>query len=338
MNDINVARQALLARDASKVLGSADLETRNKALHAMADALIDNETVILEANQLDIADARENGIRENIIDRLMLDHERLAACGDALRELADLDEVLGEVIDEREIAEGIQMQQVRVPLGVVGMIYEARPNVTCDAAGIGVKTGNAMLLRGGSLARQTNAVLVDVLAEALKAQGLPSASIQAVDARDRASASDMMGMRGMIDLLIPRGGPGLITSVVENSKVPVIETGTGNCHIYIEKSADIDMARDIVVNAKCQRPSVCNAAESLLIDASIVDEVFAEVLPALTDRGVTLVVDPDYVDKARFHSSDSALIRAATEEDYGTEYLDLIISVKVVEGVEQAVE
>ena len=304
----------------------------------MAEALAAHEAEILAANQADIDAARAAATRENLIDRLMLDHGRLAACADALRELAQLDDVLGEVLDRRTIAEGIELTQIRVPLGVVGMIYEARPNVTCDAAGIGIKTGNAMLLRGGSMAATTNAVLVEVLQGALERSGLPADAIQAVDASDRATATEMMGMRGLIDLLIPRGGVGLIASIVENSNVPVIETGTGNCHVFVEKTADLDMARSIVVNAKCQRPSVCNAAESLLIDRAIAEEFLALVVPELVAEGVALAVDPDYVVLVRGLEGDNAQIAEATDEDYATEYLDLKLSIKVVDGVAEAVD
>jgi len=304
----------------------------------MAEALAAHEAEILAANQADIDAARAAATRENLIDRLMLDHGRLAACADALRELAQLDDVLGEVLDRRTIAEGIELTQIRVPLGVVGMIYEARPNVTCDSAGIGIKTGNAMLLRGGSMAATTNAVLVEVLQGALERSGLPADAIQAVDASDRATATEMMGMRGLIDLLIPRGGVGLIASIVENSNVPVIETGTGNCHVFVEKTADLDMARSIVVNAKCQRPSVCNAAESLLIDRAIAEEFLALVVPELVAEGVALAVDPDYVVLVRGLEGDNAQIAEATDEDYATEYLDLKLSIKVVDGVAEAVD
>ncbi|MCL2491673.1 MAG: glutamate-5-semialdehyde dehydrogenase [Coriobacteriia bacterium] len=338
MGETDVVGQSYLARDASQILGSADLDTRNTALRAMADALLEHEDTILAANQNDIDAARADGTNENLIDRLMLDHDRLVDIAEALRELADLPDVLGEIVDERTIVDGIRMKQVRVPLGVVGMIYEARPNVTCDAAGIGVKTGNAMLLRGGSLARRSNAAIIDVLQGSLIKSGLPAQSVQAIDASDRSTATEMMGMRGLIDLLIPRGGAGLIASVVENSKVPVIETGIGNCHIYVEKTADLDMARAIVINAKCQRPSVCNAAESLLIDREIAENVLTILVPALVEKGVALAVDPRYIEFAKAQTSSDAMVREATEEDYGTEYLDLMMSVKIVEDVREAVD
>jgi len=337
MDQSCVREQAHRARDASKRLGCASLDERNSALESMADALVAHEDEIIAANKTDIDAARTKGTRENLIDRLMLDHERIAACAEALRELSRLDDVLGEVLDQRAIAQGIALTHIRVPLGVVGMIYEARPNVTCDAAGIGVKTGNAMLLRGGSMASTTNAVLVEVLRDALERAGLPGDCIQAVDASDRATATEMMGMRGLIDLLIPRGGAGLIASIVENSNVPVIETGTGNCHVYVEKTADLDMARSIIVNAKCQRPSVCNAAESLLIDKDIANQTLEIVVPALISEGVALAVDPEYFDLVRALAGDDANVVEATDEDYATEYLDLTLSIKVVDDVAEAV-
>ena len=338
MGTQSVREQALRAREASQVLGVSEIAVRNGALHAMADALSSHEDEILRANQDDIDRARRAQTRESLIDRLMLNHQRLVECADALRQLAHLDDVLGEVIDRRVIACGIEMEKIRVPLGVIGMIYEARPNVTCDAAGIGIKTGNAMLLRGGSLAASTNAILIRVLSDACVTVGLPDDSLQAIDASDRATATEMMGLRGLIDLLIPRGGAGLIASIVENSKVPVIETGTGNCHVYIEKSADLDMARAIVINAKCQRPSVCNAAESLLVDRAIASDAFKTIIPALIEAGVEVLVDKDDVSLAQSAVADETIIGIATAQDFATEFLDMKISVKVVEDILEAIE
>lgn len=336
-----VAAQAAAARHAAAKLGSATSDARNAALLAMADALVSHEAEILAANQKDVDAAREKDTRENLIDRLMLTPHRIAECASALRDLCAQKDPIGEVIDGRTIAGGIQMKQVRVPLGVIGIIYEARPNVTVDAAGIAIKTGNAALLRGGSLAKHSNIALLDILRAAVASTGLPANSIQAVDASDRSSADEMMALHGAIDVLIPRGGAGLIASVVANSKVPVIETGTGNCHIYIHESANVDMARNIVVNAKCQRTSVCNAAESLLIDRSVADEVLSVVAPALFEQGVELIVDDEIMLKVAdlLESTDveTAGVTLATEEDWGTEYLDLKMSVKLVGGVEEAV-
>jgi glutamate-5-semialdehyde dehydrogenase len=236
------------------------------------------------------------------------------------------------VVKGHTLPNGIELTQVRVPLGVVAMIYEARPNVTADAAGLCIKTGNAVILRGGSLAVNSNLTMTRVLAESAEASGLPANAIQAIESTEHAAAEELMSLHGLVDVLIPRGGAGLIKSCVENSKVPVIETGTGNCHIYIHESADLDMARRIVVNAKCQRPSVCNAAESLLVDEAVHRDVLPELLTELRTRGVVLYAD----DKTRaLGVADD--IAAATEEDWGTEYHDLRMSVKVVTGLDEAI-
>jgi glutamate-5-semialdehyde dehydrogenase len=268
----------------------------------------------------------------------MLNTERLAGCRQALDALTAAPDVLGEVIDGRTITQGIQMKQVRVPLGVVGMIYEARPNVTIDAASIAIKTGNTILLRGGKIAQGTNDVLVEALRTALKAVNLPEEALQNLDAQSRESGTELMGLHGLVDVLIPRGGEGLIKTVVENSKVPVIETGTGNCHVYLHEACDFDRARDIVINAKCQRPSVCNAAESLLIDEAIADELLPRVMEDLASRGVKLVCDVKSYDLALGLGLSSDQLACATIEDWGREYLDMIITIKVVEGVDQAIE
>lgn len=332
---------AIKAREASVELSVSDNALRVQALHAMADALLEHEDVILAANERDVAVAQSKGTRENLIDRLSLSSERLKDCALALRDLAAQSDPLGEVVDGRTLAGGIRMKQIRVPLGVIGMIYEARPNVTVDAAGIAIKTGNTVLLRGGSMAAQSNAVLIDVLRNAVASVGLSAECIQPVDASNRESADEMMTLHGLIDVLIPRGGAGLIASVVEKSKVPVIETGTGNCHVYVHASADLDMARDIIVNAKCQRPSVCNAIESLLIDRSIAQETIDAVVPALFEHGVELVVDAElmkimvgYLARTNIEAVGVSL---ASEEDWATEYLDLKMSVKLVDGVVEAV-
>ncbi|MCL2746328.1 MAG: glutamate-5-semialdehyde dehydrogenase, partial [Coriobacteriia bacterium] len=225
----------------------------------------------------------------------------------------------------------------RVPLGVVGMIYEARPNVTIDAASIAIKTGNSILLRGGKIAQQTNDVLVEVLRRALLKTGLPEEALQNLDARSRDSADELMKLHGLVDVLIPRGGAGLIKSVVENSKVPVIETGTGNCHAYLHKAAEPEMALSIVMNAKTQRPSVCNAIESLLVDRSVADILLPAILAALADAGVTLVCDEEAKTIASAQNIPEGMLLDASEEDWGTEYLDMTISVKVVSGIDEAI-
>ncbi|MCL2332511.1 MAG: glutamate-5-semialdehyde dehydrogenase [Actinomycetia bacterium] len=346
---MTVDQWAQRARKAAAELGVSSAEQRNAALTAMAQALATGADELLAANARDVEAARAGGTNEGLIDRLMLDHGRLEACAEALLQLRDFPDVLGEVLDERQISGGVEMQQIRVPLGVVGMIYEARPNVTVDSAGIAVKTGNAILLRGGSLARHSNDALIAVLRDALVSAGLPADCVCPIDASSRETSTALMEARGLIDVLIPRGGAGLIASVVEHSKVPVIETGTGNCHIYIEQTADAQMALGIVVNAKCQRPSVCNAAESLLIDRAILESVLPGIVSALHERGVTIVADDESYPVAARALGEAALesgggggsvaigLEHATEEDFGCEYLDLKISVKVVADYREAV-
>ncbi|MCL2881655.1 MAG: glutamate-5-semialdehyde dehydrogenase [Coriobacteriia bacterium] len=346
---MTVQQWASCARTAAVELGVSVAEQRNSALTAMAEALGAHEAELLVANARDVEAARECGTNEGLIDRLMLDHGRLEGCADALLQLREFPDVLGEVIDTRTISGGVEMEQVRVPLGVVGMIYEARPNVTVDSAGIAIKTGNAILLRGGSLARHSNDALIAVLREAIAGVGLSPDCICPIDATSRDTSAALMEARGLIDVLIPRGGAGLISAVVEHSKVPVIETGTGNCHIYIEQTAEAEMATSIVVNAKCQRPSVCNAAESLVIDRAATERVLPQIVRALHERGVTIVADDASYPVAAQTLGEAALadstggsvaigLEHATEDDFGTEYLDLMISVKVVEDYREAVE
>jgi glutamate-5-semialdehyde dehydrogenase len=327
-----VRKLAERARVAAAVLAITSTDERNRALVAMADALLARQDEILAANRADMDTAREKGEAEGILDRLALTPARIGAISDALRAVSLLGDPLGEVVKGHTLPNGIELTQVRVPLGVVAMIYEARPNVTADAAGLCIKTGNAVVLRGGSLAVNSNLTMTRVLAESAEASGLPANAIQAVESTAHAAAEELMSLHGLIDVLIPRGGAGLIKSCVENSKVPVIETGTGNCHIYIHESADLDMARRIVVNAKCQRPSVCNAAESLLVDEAVYRETLPELLTDLRSRGVVLFAD----EKTRaLGVADD--ITAATEDDWGTEYHDLKMSVKVVTGLDEAI-
>jgi glutamate-5-semialdehyde dehydrogenase len=298
----------------------------------MADALLAREVEILAANRADMDAAREKGVADGILDRLELTSARVRAISDALRAVSLLGDPLGEVVAGHTLPNGIELTQVRVPLGVVAMIYEARPNVTADAAGLCIKTGNAVILRGGSLAVNSNLTMTRVLAEAAEGAGLPKHAIQAVESTAHEAAAELMSLHGLVDVLIPRGGAGLIKSCVENSKVPVIETGTGNCHIYVHSAADPEMARRIVVNAKCQRPSVCNAAESLLVDEAVYREVLPGILAELSSNGVELFAD----DKTRALGAVDG-VQAATEDDWGTEYHDLKMSVKVVAGLDEAI-
>jgi len=320
------------AREAATALAITSAEQRNRALLVMAHALTTQQEEILSANNSDLEAARAKGTADGLLDRLELTPARLKSMSEALRALSLLPDPIGEVIEGSTLPNGIELRQVRVPLGVVGMIYEARPNVTADAAGLCLKTGNAVILRGGSLAHQSNLALTRVLANAASGAGMPDGCIQSIESTDHAAAQELMGLHGYIDVLIPRGGAGLIRSVVENAKVPVIETGTGNCHIYIHETADAEMARKIVVNAKVQRPSVCNAAESLLCDEAVYERVLPAILKELEDAGVTL-----YADERTRGLGAVMRIEAATEADWGTEYHELKMSVKIVSGLSEAI-
>lgn len=327
-----VVTLAQKAREAAAILATTSSSQRNRALLAMAHALVAKQDEILAANERDMEAARAKSTPPSLLDRLELNPVRIKAMSEALKSLSLLADPLGEVVSGTRMHNGIWLQQVRVPLGVVAMIYEARPNVTADAAGLCIKTGNAVILRGGSLAVNSNLTLTRLLANAAEGAGLPAASIQSVESTDHAAAEELMGLHGLIDVLIPRGGAGLIKSVVENAKVPVIETGVGNCHVYVHASADPQMAERIVVNAKCQRPGVCNAAETLLIDEAIHERVLPSILRALEREGVTVYGD----EKTRALGAITR-IQPASEEDWATEYLDLKIACKVVSGLDEAI-
>ncbi|MGA8210863.1 MAG: glutamate-5-semialdehyde dehydrogenase [Nocardioidaceae bacterium] len=317
------------AREAAYELAQATRATKDGALHAMADAL---ETVceqVLAANARDVEAARERGTAAALVDRLRLDPNRVAAMATGLREVAGLPDPVGEVVRGSTLANGLELRQVRVPFGVVGIIYEARPNVTADAAGICLKAGNAVLLRGSSSARASNEAIVEVLRGAAARSGLPADVVQLVPGEGHESAKALMRARGLVDVLIPRGGAGLIRSVVEESTVPVIETGVGNCHVYVDAAADLDRALAIVLNAKTHRPSVCNAAESLLVHADVAAAFVPRVVAALQEAGVTVHGDETF---ARL---DGVLPAAA--EDHAAEYLSLDISAAVVPDLEAAV-
>jgi glutamate-5-semialdehyde dehydrogenase len=325
-------RLAQKAKEASRILAATSTAQRNRALLAMAHALSDKQDEILAANEADMDAARQRGTATSLLDRLMLDPMRLKSMSESIKDIALLPDPIGEVVAGKRMPNGVWLSQVRVPLGVVAMIYEARPNVTADAAALSVKTGNAVILRGGSLAAKSNGALTRVLAQAALAAGLPEGTLSSIESTDYAEVNELMGLHGYVDVLIPRGGAGLIRSVVENAKVPVIETGVGNCHVYVHEKADLEMARRIVINAKCQRPGVCNAAESLLVDEAIHEKALPPILKALEAEGVTIVAD----EKTRALGA-VLRIQPATEEDWGTEFLDLKISVKVVEGLSEAI-
>ena len=322
------------ARRAKKA--AADLAQRPRgekdaALHAMADALVARTAEVVAANGRDTERAREGGSAAGYIDRLTLTAARVAAIADALRQLASLPDPVGESVRGGVLPNGIELRQVRVPLGVVGIIYEARPNVTVDAAGICLKSGNAALLRGSSSAKDSNTVLVGVMRDALVAAGFPADAVQLVPGDSHEAVTHLMDARGLVDVLIPRGGASLIRSVVDNARVPVIETGTGNCHVYVNASADLDQALSILVNAKTQRYSVCNAAESLLVHADVADAFLPRALAALAEKGVTVHGDKRV-------AGFSAAVVPATEEDFAAEYESLDLSAAVVDSLDAAID
>ena len=318
------------ARTASHVLALATRAEKDRALLAMAHALEVAEAALLAANGEDVARAEADGTPANIVDRLRLTPERLAGMAQGLRDVAGLPDPVGEVVRGGTLANGLELRQVRVPFGVVGMIYEARPNVTADAAGICLKSGNAVLLRGSSSARSSNAAIVEALRGAVAQSGLPADVVQLVGAETRETVTALMRARGLVDVLIPRGGAGLIRTVVEGSSVPVIETGVGNCHVYVDRAADLDKALAIVLNAKTHRTSVCNAAESLLVHAEVADAFLPRVVGALQDAGVTIHGD------AAFTAYDDVV--TATDDDYAAEYLSLDISAAVVPDLDAAID
>lgn len=325
----DVVEVATRAREASHELALATRAQKDAALHAMADALLTRAAEVLTANAEDVQRAEAGGTPANIVDRLRLTPERIEGMAQGLRDVAGLPDPVGEVVRGSTLANGLELRQVRVPFGVVGMIYEARPNVTVDAAGICLKSGNAVLLRGSSSARSSNAAIVAVLRDAVVSAGLEADVVQLVPGETHESVKALMRARGHVDVLIPRGGAGLIRSVVEESTVPVIETGVGNCHVYVDAGADLGKALAIVLNAKTHRTSVCNAAESLLVHADVADAFLPRVVEALQAAGVTI-----HGDEA-FTAYDGVV--PATDEDYAAEYLSLDISAAVVPDVDAAI-
>ena len=288
MLEQEVLAVAQAAKNASPALAQAATQERNAALTAMARALREQSGAIVAANAQDMDAARQAGTKESLLDRLMLDEGRVMAMADALEDLVALPDPLSRVFDSRTLDSGIRLSRVAVPLGVVAVVYEARPNVTADAAGICLKSGNACVLRGGSLAAKSCAAIAHVLHDAAVSTGMPEGCIGIIESTDRAAADVLMGLRGVVDVLVPRGGAGLIAHCVDCAKVPVIETGTGNCHVYVHSTADFDMARSIVVNAKCRRYGVCNACETLLVDQSVAERFLPELFGMLADKGVRI--------------------------------------------------
>ena len=329
MSDL-ITAAARRARSAANVLALATRTGKDAALESMALALVENRAVILAANSEDVATAEAGGTPAHLIDRLRLDEARIEAMAQGLREVAALPDPVGTVVRGSMLANGLELRQVSVPFGVVGVIYEARPNVTADAAGICLKSGNAVLLRGSSSALRSNTAIVEVLRDAVAAAGLPADVVQLAPGEGHDAVKQLLRARGLVDLLIPRGGAGLIRTVVEESTVPVIETGVGNCHVYVDEAADLEMALQVVLNSKTHRTSVCNSAESLLVHAAVAEQFLPTVVAALQDAGVTI-----HGDQA-FCAHEGVL--PATEDDWDTEYLSLDISAAVVPDLDAAVE
>lgn len=318
------------AKEASYDLGIASTTEKNKALESMANALINNTNEIIKANKEDLDRAVQKGTSKAMLDRLSLNESRIEDMAKGLRELIALEDPIGEVIEMWKRPNGLQIGKQRVAIGVIGIIYEARPNVTCDAAGLCLKTGNAVILRGGSEAINSNKAIVKILANAIKEAGLPEFSIQLVEDTSRETALEMMKLNEYIDVLIPRGGAGLIQTVVKNATVPVIETGVGNCHIYVDEDCDFDMARDIIINAKTSRPAVCNAAEKMIINENIANEFLPIIVKALREKDVEIRGD----EKVKSLIND---VKEASEDDWSKEYLDYIIGAKIVKSVDEAI-
>lgn len=319
------------AKEAEKKLMIASTEEKNNALMKIAEALVENAEQIIEENKKDLKNGEENGMAKAMLDRLKLDKDRIEGMAKGVRDVVDLPDPVGKVLNTTIRPNGLKIEKVATPLGVIAVIFEARPNVTSDAAALCLKSGNTVILRGGKEAIHSNKIIAQIMRDAVKKAGMPEDIIQLVQDTTRDSANELMTMNQYVDVLIPRGGAGLIQAVVKNATVPVIETGVGNCHIYVDKDADIQKAINIVFNAKTSRPSVCNAAESLLIHKDIAENVLTKIKEKLDEKDVKLVGD----EKAR------SIIRGmeqATEQDWATEYLDYKMSVKIVNSVEEAIE
>jgi glutamate-5-semialdehyde dehydrogenase len=328
--EFNLLQTAKDAKLAAVALAAVPAEKKTAALRSMADVLSRSGETIFTANRQDVEDAKSVGLSDAKIERLTLNQARLDLMCEGLRQVADLRDPIGEVIDGWVRPNGLQLSRVRVPLGLIGIIYESRPNVTVDAAALCIKSGNAVILRGGSESLRSNTALVKCLQEALKLTGIPEAAVSFVRSTDRALVSEMAGLNGIIDCIIPRGGAALIKAVIKNARVPVIETGTGNCHIYVDKSADLNMAKEIIINAKVQRPSVCNSAESMLIHSAVADKFVPMIAAALHSKAVEIRGDERFVQLANF-------AKPAGEQDWYEEYSDLIIAAKVVDSTGDAI-
>ncbi len=326
-----VKTKAAAAKRAAAKLAVTGTAVKNKALLAMAQALLDKQEQILAANAIDMEQAAAKGMKSSMLDRLKLTAARIEGMADGLRQVAVLPDPVGNVLDGKTLANGLQITKVRVPLGVIGIIYEARPNVTADAAGLCLKSGNAVVLKGGSEAMESNKAVAGILSEAATAAGMPEGAIQFIDTSDRQAVQDLIHLNGLVDVVIPRGGAGLIKMVVMNATVPVIETGAGVCHTYVDASADVEMAVKIAYNAKVQRPSVCNAMETLLVHKDAAAKFMPAMLAKYAEAGVEIRGDEGV------QSFDKAVV-PVTEEDWATEYGDLRLSVKIVDSIEEAME
>ena len=326
-----IEEQAIAANKAARVLANVSTKVKNDALKAMAEALCLCKNYILEENRADMESGRQNGMSESLLDRLMLTEGRIEGMAIGLRQVAELADPVGEVIAGRQLANGLNLTKIRVPLGVIAIIYEARPNVTADAIGLCLKSGNAVILKGGSEAIRSNKAIAGVLTEAAENAGIPKASLQFIDSVDRAAVQELIRMDRYVDVVIPRGGAGLIKMVVQNSSVPVIQTGVGVCHTFVDENADLVMAREIAFNAKVSRPSVCNAMETLLVHEKIAAEFLPAMLKRYFDAGVKIFGCPQT-------KAFDTRVEEATEEDWATEYGDLRLSVKIVKDIDEAID
>lgn len=324
-----VKAKAQAAKQAAAKLAVTSSAVKNAALLAMAAALEAQQSEILAANERDMTAAAAKGMKSSMLDRLKLTAERISGMADGLRQVAGLADPVGNVIDGKTLPNGLHITKIRVPLGVIGIIYEARPNVTADAAGLCLKSGNAVILKGGSEAMESNKTVAAILAQAAEGAGIPAGYIQFIDTSDRQAVQDLIHMNGLVDVVIPRGGAGLIQAVVRNASVPVIETGAGVCHTYVDKDADVEMAMKIAFNAKVQRPSVCNAMETLLVHKDIADKFLPMMLMMYNSSAVEIRGDETVQEY-------SGQVHPATEEDWSTEYGDLRLSVKIVDSIEEA--
>ena len=324
-----VKAKAQAAKQAAAKLAVTSTAVKNAALLAMATALEAQQSEILAANERDMTAAAAKGMKSSMLDRLKLTAERISGMADGLRQVAGLADPVGNVIDGKTLPNGLHITKIRVPLGVIGIIYEARPNVTADAAGLCLKSGNAVILKGGSEAMESNKTVAAILAQAAEGAGIPAGSIQFIDTSDRQAVQDLIHMNGLVDVVIPRGGAGLIQAVVRNASVPVIETGAGVCHTYVDKDANVEMAMKIAFNAKVQRPSVCNAMETLLVHKDIADKFLPMMLMMYNSSAVEIRGDEDVQEY-------SGQVHPVTEEDWSTEYGDLRLSVKIVDSIEEA--